>query len=73
MRLLLKKGEVQQHSRNLDINEVVQDVLKLMRNDLANQSVTVETELAENLPPFRATRCSFSRFCLISCLMLATR
>jgi PAS domain S-box-containing protein len=50
LRLLFRKGEVEQHFRNLDINEVVQDVLKLMRNDLANQGVTVQTELAENLP-----------------------
>ena len=41
---------------NLDINEVVQDVLKLMRNDLANQGVTVQTELAENLPAVQGDR-----------------
>jgi two-component system, LuxR family, sensor kinase FixL len=50
LRLLFTKGEVGHHFTNLHINEVVQDVLKLMRNDLANQGVTVETELAENLP-----------------------
>jgi two-component system, LuxR family, sensor kinase FixL len=48
LRLLLKKGEVRQHS--LGINEVVQDVLKLMRGDLVNQNVTVDIELAQNLP-----------------------
>ena len=48
LRLWLKKGEVQQHS--LRINEVVQDVLKLIRSDLINQKVTVDTELARNLP-----------------------
>ena len=48
LRLWLKKGEVQQHS--LHINEVVQDVLKLIRSDLVNQKVTVDTELARNLP-----------------------
>jgi len=48
LRLLLKKGEVQQHS--LGINEVVQDVLKLMRSDLVNQNVIVDIELAQNLP-----------------------
>jgi C4-dicarboxylate-specific signal transduction histidine kinase len=48
LHLLLKKGEVQQHP--LDINEVVQDVLKLMRSDLVNQRVTVDVELAQNLP-----------------------
>ena len=48
LRQWLKKGEVQQHS--LCINEVVQDVLKLIRSDLINQKVTVDTELARNLP-----------------------
>jgi two-component system sensor kinase FixL len=48
LRLWLKKGEVQQHP--LDINKVVQDVLKLIHSDLINQEVTVETELARNLP-----------------------
>jgi len=56
MRLLFRKGEVGQHFGNLDINEVVRDVLKLMRNDLANQGVTVQTELAENLPAVQGDR-----------------
>jgi C4-dicarboxylate-specific signal transduction histidine kinase len=46
--LWLKKGELQQHS--LCINEVVQDVLKLINSDLVNQKVTIECELARNLP-----------------------
>jgi two-component system, LuxR family, sensor kinase FixL len=48
LRLWLKKGELQQHP--LRINKVVKDVLKLIRSDLINQKVTVETELAGNLP-----------------------
>jgi PAS domain S-box-containing protein len=48
LRLWLKKGEVQQHS--LRINEVVRDVLKLIRGDLVNQRVTADVELARNLP-----------------------
>ena len=56
VRLLFRKGEVGQHFGNLHINEVVQDVLKLMRNDLANQGVTVQTELAENLPAVQGDR-----------------
>ena len=48
LRLWLKKGELQQHS--LCINEVVQDVLKLIRSDLINQKVAVDCELAQNLP-----------------------
>ena len=48
LRLFLKKGEVHQHS--LRINEVVQDVLKLIRSDLINQKVTVDCKLVRNLP-----------------------
>jgi two-component system sensor kinase FixL len=48
LRQWLKKDEVQQHS--LQINEVVEDVLKLIRSDLVNQKVTVDTELARHLP-----------------------
>jgi two-component system sensor kinase FixL len=48
LRLWLQKGEVQQHS--LRINKVVRDVLKLIRTDLISQNVSVDTELARNLP-----------------------
>ena len=48
LRQWLKKGEVQQHS--LRINEVVEDVLKLIHGDLVNQHVTVDVELGRNLP-----------------------
>ncbi len=50
LRLLLKKGEPQKHCDDVDLNEVVRDVLKLMRNDLINQNVTVDTDLAQSLP-----------------------
>jgi two-component system, LuxR family, sensor kinase FixL len=48
LRLWLQKGEVHQHS--LRINKVVRDVLKLIRTDLISQNVSVDTELARNLP-----------------------
>ena len=48
LQLLLKKGEVQRHS--VCINEVVQDVLKLMRSELINQNVRADFKLARNLP-----------------------
>jgi two-component system, LuxR family, sensor kinase FixL len=48
LRQWLKKDEVQQHS--LQINDVVEDVLQLIRSDLVNQKVTVDTELARHLP-----------------------
>jgi PAS domain S-box len=48
LRLWLQKGEVQHQS--LRINKVVRDVLKLIRTDLISQNVSVDTELARNLP-----------------------
>ena len=39
---------MQQHS--LRINKVVRDVLKLIRTDLISQNVSVDTELARDLP-----------------------
>jgi PAS domain S-box-containing protein len=54
LRLLLKKGEVQHQPFNL--NEVVREVLKLVRSDLVNQGVAVHTELAPALPEVNADR-----------------
>jgi two-component system, LuxR family, sensor kinase FixL len=48
LRQWLKKGELQQHS--LDINDVVQDVINVMRSDFVNQKITVDTERARHLP-----------------------
>jgi two-component system, LuxR family, sensor kinase FixL len=51
LRLLLKKGEVQQQP--LSVNEVVLEVLRLVRSDLVNQNFTACTELAPGLPHVR--------------------
>jgi two-component system, LuxR family, sensor kinase FixL len=48
LRQWLKKEEAQQHS--LQINEIVEDVLKLIRSDLVDQNITMHTELARHLP-----------------------
>jgi PAS domain S-box-containing protein len=48
LRALLKRGEVQLVL--LDMNELVNSVLKLMRSDLANQDIAVQAELAPDLP-----------------------
>ena len=48
LRQWLKKGAVHHHS--LQINKVVEDVSKLIRSDLINQKVTVDTELTSDLP-----------------------
>ncbi len=54
LRLLLKKGEVQQQA--LDANDVVQEVLKLVRSDLVNHGVAARTELAPGLTVLKADR-----------------
>lgn len=54
LRLLLKKGEVQQQP--LDVNNTVQEVLKLIDGDLVNQGVTMHTRLAPALPPVKGDR-----------------
>jgi two-component system sensor kinase FixL len=56
LRRLLRKGEPQKHSNDIDLNEVIRDVLRLMRSDLINQDVTVDTDLAQNLPPVPGDR-----------------
>jgi len=54
LRLLLRKGEVQQ--QELDANEIVLDVLKLVRSDLTYHGVIVTTRLAPKLVAIRGDR-----------------
>jgi two-component system, LuxR family, sensor kinase FixL len=54
LRQWLKKEEAQQHS--LQINEIVEDVLKLIRSDLVDQNITMDTELARHLPDVTGDR-----------------
>lgn len=49
LRLLLRKDEVQHHLP-VNVNKVVREVLKLVRNDLANRNITVNIDLASELP-----------------------
>jgi len=56
LRLLLKKGEPQKHCDDVDVNAKIHNVLKLMRHDLINHNVTVDTDLAQNLPPVAGDR-----------------
>jgi signal transduction histidine kinase len=53
-RLLLKKGEINQQP--LDMNELVLEVLKLLRTDLVSRDVIVETQLEAGLPPVLGDR-----------------
>jgi len=54
LRALLRKGEVRRDA--LDVNEIVADVLRLMRNELMNRGVVVRTELAPGLPALLGDR-----------------
>ena len=48
LRLLLKREETKHQP--LDVNEVLQEVLKLVCNDLANRNIAVNTSFASELP-----------------------
>jgi len=54
LRMLLRKGEVQQQP--LALNELVREVLALIQSDLVNQGVTARTELAPALPSVNGDR-----------------
>jgi PAS domain S-box-containing protein len=54
LRALFKKGEVQR--QELDVNEVLEDVLKLARSDLINYGVAVDVRPATGLPPVMGDR-----------------
>src|SRR5438552_11950739 len=56
LRSLLKKGEPQKHCDDVDVNEVARDVVNLMRSDLINRNVTVDTDLAQKLPAITGDR-----------------
>jgi signal transduction histidine kinase len=51
---LLKRGEVQ--LQPLSANEIVEDVLKLLRSEIIDRDVTVHPELASNLPILQGDR-----------------
>jgi two-component system sensor kinase FixL len=54
LRSLLRKEESQRHL--LDVNEVVEESLRLIRSDLLNRQVVVSTALAEALPAVSGDR-----------------
>jgi two-component system sensor kinase FixL len=62
LRALFKKGEVQR--QELDVNEVLQDVLKLARSDLINHGVAVDVRPAPDLPPVVGDRVQFQQVLL---------
>jgi PAS domain S-box-containing protein len=56
LRLLLKKEEPRAQCDDIDLNEVIRDVVKLMRGDLINRNVTLDTDIAQNLPAVTGDR-----------------
>ena len=54
LRAMLRKDRADH--RRLDMNEVVLDVLRIIRSDLLNQNVDVVLELHSNLPPIEGDR-----------------
>jgi signal transduction histidine kinase len=54
LRQLLKRGEVQ--FQPLSANEIVEDVLKVLRSELIDRDVTVHSELAPSLPILQGDR-----------------
>ncbi|MCM3900763.1 MAG: ATP-binding protein [Pyrinomonadaceae bacterium] len=69
LRLLLKKGEVQQQP--VDVNDAVREVLRLIHGDLVNQGVTTHTELAPVLPTVNGDRVQLQQV-LLNLLMNAS-
>ena len=54
LRSMLRKEDAQRHP--LDINDVVEESLRLMRSDLVNRHVMVSTDLADALPAVSGDR-----------------
>jgi PAS domain S-box-containing protein len=54
LRAMLRKEQAQHQT--LDVNDVVEESLRLMRSDLLNRDVTVATELADALPEVSGER-----------------
>ncbi len=54
IRLLFKKGATQREL--LDVNDVIREMIVLLRGEVAQHSVSVRTELAADLPPVRGDR-----------------
>ncbi len=54
LRSMLRKEQAQHH--RLDLNELVEESLRLMRSDLLNRNVIVEAELAAALPAVTGDR-----------------
>jgi PAS domain S-box-containing protein len=68
LRLLLRKGEVQQQP--VDVNDVAREVLNLIRSDLLNQGVATQMEFEPALPEVHGDRVQLQQV-LLNLLMNA--
>jgi PAS domain S-box-containing protein len=59
LRLLFQKGEVL--FQPLNVNEAIEDVLKLLHSDLVNHNVVVDGDLAQRLPDVYGDRVQFQQ------------
>ena len=59
IRLLFKKGTPQREL--VDINEVIQDMIVLLRGEATRYSISVRTELAASFPRLWEIACNCSR------------
>ncbi|HMN75842.1 MAG TPA: PAS domain S-box protein [Burkholderiaceae bacterium] len=62
LRALLRKGEPVREP--VDLNELVDDSLRLLRSDLERRGVVVDTELQRSLPPVHADRVQLQQLLL---------
>jgi PAS domain S-box-containing protein len=54
IRLLFKKGAAEREL--VDVNEVIREMILLLRSDATRHSISVRTELAQDLPPIMGDR-----------------
>jgi PAS domain S-box-containing protein len=54
VRALFKKGEL--HRESLDVNEIIREMIGLLRSDAGRKSISIRTELADSLPLICADR-----------------
>jgi PAS domain S-box-containing protein len=48
VRALFRKGEL--HRESLDVNEIIREMIGLLRSDAGRKSISIRTELADSLP-----------------------
>jgi signal transduction histidine kinase len=53
-RSLFKKGEL--HRESLDVNEIIREMIGLLRSEAGRKSISIRTELADSLPLICADR-----------------